>query len=385
MSANELAISFVGPGEVTAAGVALPVVGITVVALRFWLRGYQKAKLGLDDYTILAALLFVIGMGICLVYGVAKRSLGYPTPQLPNATPESQLTQIVPAQTLVELLDWIIWLLMIPANGLIKLSAIFLYRRLFVVNKGTTFDIITKAFIVICSLWTVAFWFATIFGCGTHFTNPWKPLIFIMECNTNMRLDGLMISDLITDIMVWLLPMPVVWRLNMRWSQKLYITGVFFLAAGSLVAAIVRLMVQLEISNGGYAAHTDVDLTLTILLYYSGLESGLALIAACLPTLHYFIARPPVQNLLSSVGSLLGLDSLRSRFTSSSQSNENTAPDTEILVTKKVSQSSHSGGSFVASERDVHVYKLSHIEDGIELPLVPTPPGRMHTRISGRA
>lgn len=99
---------------------------------------------------------------------------------------------------------------MIPANGLIKLSAIFLYRRLFVVSKGTTFDIITKVFIVICSLWTIAFWFATIFGCGTHFTNPWKPLIFIMECNTNMRLDGLMISDLITDVMVWLLPMPVV-------------------------------------------------------------------------------------------------------------------------------------------------------------------------------
>lgn len=56
MSANELAISFVGPGEVTAAGVALPVVGIIVVALRFWLRGYQKVKLGLDDYTILVAL-----------------------------------------------------------------------------------------------------------------------------------------------------------------------------------------------------------------------------------------------------------------------------------------------------------------------------------------
>lgn len=159
--------------------------------------------------------------------GTAKHSLGYPTPQLPNATPETQLTEIVPAQTLVELvnklngmigkavlitfqLDWIIWLLMIPANGLIKLSAIFLYRRLFVVNKGMTFDIITKVFIVMCSLWTVAFWFATLFGCGKHFTNPWKPLIFIMECNTNMRLDALMISDLITDIMVWLLPMPVV-------------------------------------------------------------------------------------------------------------------------------------------------------------------------------
>lgn len=384
MSANELAISFIGPGEVLSAGITLPVVGIIVVALRFWLRSYQKAKLGLDDYTILVALFFVIGMSICLIYGAAKHSLGYPTPQLPNATPETQLTEIVPAQTLVELLDWIIWLLMIPANGLIKLSAIFLYRRLFVVNKGTTFDTITKVLIVICSLWTIAFWFATIFGCGTHFTNPWKPLMFIMECNTNMRLDGLMISDLITDAIVWLLPMPVVWRLKMQWSQKLYITGIFFLAAGSLVAAIIRLKVQLEISDGGYAAHTDVDLTLTILLYYSSLESGVALIAACLPTLHYLIARPPFRNAFSSVVSLLGINSLRSRGTSSSRAHDNTAPDTEILVTKKVSQSSHSGGSFVASEHVGHVYKLPHVEDGFELPLVPQRPAQTHTRISGK-
>ncbi|KAI9646006.1 hypothetical protein NHQ30_005444 [Ciborinia camelliae] len=382
MSANELAIAFVGPGEVISAGIILPIIGIIVVGLRFWLRSYQKVKVGPDDYTILLALIFVIGMGICLIYGAAKHSLGYPTPQLPNATLETQLTEIVPAQKLVELLDWIIWLLMIPANGLIKLSAIFLYRRLFVVNKGTSFDMVSKGLLVICSLWTVAFWFATLFGCGRHFTNPWKPLMFIMECNTNMRLDGLMISDLITDAIVWLLPMPAVWTLRMPRSQKLYITGIFFLAAGSLVAAIIRLMVQLEISNGGYAAHTDVDLTLTILLYYSGLESGLALIAACLPTLHYIIARPPFRHPLSSLGSLLGLDSLRSRFTSSSRTNDNTAPDTEILVTKKVSQSSQLGASSVAHEQIVDPYKLSHVEDGFELPLVPMSPGQSHTRIS---
>ncbi|EDO04749.1 predicted protein [Sclerotinia sclerotiorum 1980 UF-70] len=252
MSANELAISFIGPGEVLSAGITLPVVGIIVVALRFWLRSYQKAKLGLDDYTILVALFFVIGMSICLIYG----------------------------------------------------------------------------------------WF--------------YPLLAF------------------------------VWRLKMQWSQKLYITGIFFLAAGSLVAAIIRLKVQLEISDGGYAAHTDVDLTLTILLYYSSLESGVALIAACLPTLHYLIARPPFRNPFSSVVSLLGINSLRSRGTSSSRAHDNTAPDTEILVTKKVSQSSHSGGSFVASEHVGHVYKLPHVEDGFELPLVPQRPAQTHTRISGK-
>ncbi|CAG8958210.1 hypothetical protein HYFRA_00000563 [Hymenoscyphus fraxineus] len=81
MSANELHIPFVGPGEVLAAGIILPMVGCCVVALRLWLRSIQKTKVGPDDYTIAMSLvrthewfpysfkLFVMGMGICVVYG----------------------------------------------------------------------------------------------------------------------------------------------------------------------------------------------------------------------------------------------------------------------------------------------------------------------------
>ena len=151
------------------------------------------------------------------------------------------------------------WILMIPANGLIKLSAVFLYRRIFVVNTGSTFGILTLAVAVLCGLWTVAFEFATIFGCGLNVDYAWSTLGDIASCNTNMRLDALMISDLLTDIIVWLLPIPMVWSLNMKASRKLSITVVFMLAAVSLAAAVVRLIVQEQISNGGYAAHTDPD------------------------------------------------------------------------------------------------------------------------------
>ena len=99
---------------------------------------------------------------------------------------------------------------MIPGNGLIKLSALFLYRRIFVVHKNLPFDIITKVMIVICSLWAAGFLLAQIFGCGRKFDNPFKALAEVSSCNTNIRLDALMISDLATDIIVWILPIPVV-------------------------------------------------------------------------------------------------------------------------------------------------------------------------------
>jgi hypothetical protein len=62
----------------------------------------------------------------------------------------------------------------------------------------------------VCLLWTIGFWLAQIFGCGRNFKAPFGALVQVASCNTNMRLDALMISDLITDILVWLLPMPVV-------------------------------------------------------------------------------------------------------------------------------------------------------------------------------
>lgn len=98
-------------------------------------------------------------------------------------------------------MDWIIWVLMIPANGLIKLSVLFMYYRIFVVDKRASWvSIIIKVMIAICSVWTLGFWLAQIFGCGSNFGNPFGTLSKVSSCNTNVRLDALMISDLITDL-----------------------------------------------------------------------------------------------------------------------------------------------------------------------------------------
>ena len=203
-----------------------------------------------------------------LLKGVAKESLGYTTPHYESESPETQLTTIGSEQKLVEQvqascsdvydrylheskLDWIIWVLMVPANGLIKLSCIFLYRRIFVINKWSPFDIVTKFSVVIVIIWTVSFFFATIFGCGQHFDYPWRPLVYISMCDTNNRLDALMISDLLTDVLVWVQPIPVVrksnikitpivtalltvlqvWKLNMKTLKIISITGILLLAA----------------------------------------------------------------------------------------------------------------------------------------------------------
>jgi len=82
-----------------------------------------------------------------------------------------------------------------------------LYRRIFVVNNRSTFDLVTRLTLILCILWTIGFFFATIFGCGVHVDDSWAPLAVIGSCNTNMRLEALVTTDLATDIFVWALPM----------------------------------------------------------------------------------------------------------------------------------------------------------------------------------
>jgi hypothetical protein len=94
-------------------------------------------------------------MSICQIYGVSQHAVGYPSKEYAN--PHEQLTSLTREQRLVELIYWITWLLMLPANGLIKISTVYLYRRIFLVDKKSVFGFASAIVGIICALWTVSF------------------------------------------------------------------------------------------------------------------------------------------------------------------------------------------------------------------------------------
>ncbi len=100
---------------------------------------------------------------------------------------------------------------MIPAYGFIKLSVLFFYRRLFVKCTNSRFNQVTKVSLAIVILWTFAFFFAEVFKCGTYVPNNWGPLIDAAHCaNPTMVANGLFVSDFLTDVLVLMLPIPIV-------------------------------------------------------------------------------------------------------------------------------------------------------------------------------
>ncbi|KAI1144988.1 hypothetical protein F4825DRAFT_280746 [Nemania diffusa] len=207
--------AYATPGGIIAAGAALPAIGIIVVALRFYTRLTQKARLGLDDFFILPALVLVIGMGVTLIIGVERGAVGYPTPPPPNADPAFVFTWRDPKITLVQKVQFITQLLMTAAYGFIKLSIVFFYRRIFVTSRRDHFDVVTKFCIALIVAWTLAYIFAIAFDGDTVWSAHWGSYSDLFQyCHGGFPVqqiyESLLITDLITDVLIILLPLPKV-------------------------------------------------------------------------------------------------------------------------------------------------------------------------------
>lgn len=102
--------------------------------------------------------------------------------------------------------------MMILSYGLVKLSIIYFYRRLFVVGKSGIFNIVTYTAVVVVGLWTIAFLGLFIFNCGTNVSAHWGSLLDIAtSCKYPFTAEeGMAASDLILDVFVFFLPFPMV-------------------------------------------------------------------------------------------------------------------------------------------------------------------------------
>ena len=132
-------------------------------------------------------------------------------------------------------LEWAFFLLLIPALGCIKLSFIFFFRRVFNVKPGRgIFNLATFGVAAVIVAWTIAFWFWFLLSCAPHLAARWvSHEANNAACRTDEESDlALAISDVITDFMILLLPVPLILRLQMDLKRKLVILGIFVLGSG---------------------------------------------------------------------------------------------------------------------------------------------------------
>lgn len=104
---------------------------------------------------------------------------------------------------------------------------------------------------------------------------------------------GASIPNVITDVVLVIMPIPYVWKLHAPVAQRIVLAGIFALGAFVSIVSIIRLSVLLK------TADSTLDLTYTFkdVYLWSLVEVNVGLICVCLPSL-----RPMIR--------VIGLDSI---------------------------------------------------------------------------
>ncbi|KAL9639080.1 MAG: hypothetical protein Q9204_001254 [Flavoplaca sp. TL-2023a] len=131
-----------------------------------------------------------------------------------------------------------------------KLSVLFLYRRIFVVDKA--FRLASSVMLVICVAWCLASVFPFAFQC-TPVKKAWQPLIegHCISLKTFLLADE--IPNCIMDLVLVFLPVGIIKKLKLPTVQKINLCLIFSLGGFVSLISVVRIKLTLnELTYSGW-------------------------------------------------------------------------------------------------------------------------------------
>ncbi|KAK3368697.1 putative integral membrane protein [Podospora didyma] len=246
-----------------------------MVGLRLWTRGKILKELGVDDYACIAGLLATYGSGIAIAhmtkYGLGKHVL--------------YLVYFMDATTIpMYLRDFYVSIVFYCAALLaIKLSFLFQYYRVLAVQH---MRLVYIGAIVIVGGWALSQLLVGIFIC-TPIEGFWDSTI-PSKCIPNIPQWYINAAgNIITDLAVFILPLPAIWKLNLVKPQKIMLLCIFSLGFFTVVISMIRIR-YLHL-------YEDFPWENVVSSCWSIGELTSAITCLCLPTLrpllsHYFPA-----------------------------------------------------------------------------------------------
>ncbi|KAL9604225.1 MAG: hypothetical protein Q9219_000623 [cf. Caloplaca sp. 3 TL-2023] len=299
-------MAYIRSSSLVVTGVLLPILGAVVVSSRFYSRRLKRAPLGLDDWLCLPALVN------------SKRVVVTDPDASPRAGPTIRFEYK---------LSYAFSILQPLTLGTIKLSILFFYRRIF---QGQTFSLISWVLITLVVLWTLGFSILGVFACGTHFARYLDKSDSTRYCaNGKVALLVSCISDVVLDIAILVLPIPLVavvaGILRLVAYVKIraangYIYGMEHKPTAALTTRIhdlgkPHLIFGVKISNGMAIS--------SLLVLLANIETGVALIAACLPTLRPLFQAAHHISLMKSIRNRIAPERSHSRTRSKPSEDHN--------------------------------------------------------------
>ncbi|KAF9892322.1 hypothetical protein FE257_002099 [Aspergillus nanangensis] len=248
-------------------GVILVTISVIVVALRLWVRLYMKTTAGWDDWLMVVALVLIIcstvtsNLGTTYGWGVHIWDI---RPEM--ATP-SLMT------------SWFNQLQLIIIMTLVKLSLLISYLRFLTkaIHRKLTWGMIG-----LTTAWGIAY-MITMFTACIPLRAYWETLQSDSENCTNKSSATMSfsITNMVTDLMVLVVPIPVLWNLKLPMRERLGLIALMSLGLLACVASGIRIFYTYQTLNVTYDITWDgYQIWLWILI-----EVNLAVMCASIPTL----------------------------------------------------------------------------------------------------
>ncbi|KAH8433335.1 uncharacterized protein LDX57_010970 [Aspergillus melleus] len=245
------------------AAIAITVLAVAFVALRFVARYIRGTSYGTDDYILVIALLFafaVLGINLAMV----QHGLGLHKDDLPPQNLETLSKLLISMECVY-----------CTTVGIIKLSILAMYRRIFI-DKVTRAATLVLGAVTIS--WVIAIIFVSIFQC-TPIAKTWNPALPGHCINLKGSFIGNAVPNIMTDIAILSLPARQVWRLHASLTHRLAVIGIFLLGSFVVFASIYRFVTLFRFQP------SDMSWTLSETNAWCVIEVGSGIISACLPTL----------------------------------------------------------------------------------------------------
>ncbi|GAB1312081.1 hypothetical protein MFIFM68171_02291 [Madurella fahalii] len=256
---------------IIAISVAFPTLSSLVVSLRLYTRLRILGVTGSDDWVIVAALLLAIGASIEIILE-ANWGLGL---HLQAVSPDML------AEQMKELYASIITYNL--ANNVVKMSFLLQYRRIFGMSSFVADSICHWLFIFV-AVWAVVQ--AILLGISCF------PAAAIMSAMADKCLDTMpvwyfsSVLHVVTDFLIFLIPLPCVYRMSLPKNQKAFVCSIFCLGFFVCIISIIRLCYLRIVFTTEDAPWDNTELTL-----WSVVELNCGILCASLQTLRPLLSK----------------------------------------------------------------------------------------------
>ncbi|CZR51377.1 uncharacterized protein PAC_01252 [Phialocephala subalpina] len=245
-------------------------VATIVVSLRFYVRLVIIKKFGPDDWTLAAALIVTIGaatvMAVSTKFGLGSHAYLLSTPKM------SKFLKLV----------WIGSIGYCFSITLMKAVFLLQYRRIFPLPNFQRLCNISLGFLVV---WAMTGTLGAMLICLPIERN-WDALASTKCVGRMYFWEAYAIIHIITDVLILVMPLPVLKTLPLPRVQKWVLLAVFCLGFCTCAISVIRIT-----TLRSSLMETDVTWTMPTTVLWSMAEVLCAIICVCIPTLRPLVTR----------------------------------------------------------------------------------------------